>query len=275
MDIQATFEDRSRLPIVPCPDTLLGIISDLDGVVYRGDAPIPDAIRAFRQWHAGGIPYAFVTNNATKSPAQFAAKLGQMGVLAEPAQIFSSVAATARLIRRRWPAGTRVFAIGERPLFDALDEAGLIFAREDAEIVVLGFDYGLTYAKLRTAVRCALAGAAVVVTNPDRLTPAPDGFEPCVGVLQAAVQAAVPTVVPIIVGKPEPHMIEDALAYLGTPRDRTIMIGDQVATDIAAGKRAGLRSILVTTGVPYTAVEGLAPDQVVQTLLDLIDPGRL
>ncbi len=262
------------MTIMPAPEALHGIISDLDGVVYRGDEPIPDAVRAFRYWHAQGLPYAFVTNNATKSAAQFAVKLGRMGVPAEPAQVFSTVAATARLIRRRWPAGTRVFAIGERPLFEALDEAGLTFVGENAEVVVLGFDYGLTYAKLRTAVRCALAGAALVVTNPDRLTPAPDGFEPCVGVLQAAVQAAVPAVVPIIVGKPEPHMIEDALAYLGTSRDRTIMIGDQIVTDIAAGRRAGLRSILVTTGVPHTRAEGLAPDQVVLSLVDLIEPAQ-
>lgn len=246
------------------------IISDLDGVAYRGGVAIPDAVQAFQAWHRRGLPYAFVTNNATKSAAAFAAKLTAIGVPATAGQIFNAVAATASLMRRRWPGGGRVFAIGETPLFEAIEAAGFrLVGDDDAEIVVLGSDYELNYTKLRIAVRAALAGAAVVVTNPDMLTPADDGFEPCVGVLMAAVTAAVPGCVPIVVGKPEPLMIEEALAYLGTPRAETIMVGDQLATDIIAGQRAGLRSVLVTTGVPSAAVAGVTPDRVIASLLEL------
>jgi 4-nitrophenyl phosphatase len=250
---------------------ICGIISDLDGVVYRGAGAIPTAVQAFRIWHAQNVPYAFVTNNATKSAAQFAAKLEGMGIPVTVGQIFNAVSATASLMRKRWPAGTRVFAIGEKPLFEALEESGFLLAETDAEVVVLGFDYDLTYAKLRTAVRAALGGAAVVVTNPDVLTPADDGFEPCVGVLAAAVTAAVPSIVPIIVGKPEPLMIEQALAHIGTKPAETVMIGDQIATDIVAGQRAGLRSILVTTGLPLKPVAGVMPDRIITSLLDLVD----
>ena len=248
---------------------LRGIVSDLDGVVYRGEKPIADAVTAFRAWHAAGLPYAFVTNNATKSAAAFAAKLRGMGVPAEPNQVFCAVSATASLMRRRWAPGTRVFAIGGPPLFEALETGGFSAGGEEAEVVVLGFDEELTYAKLRTAVRAALGGAAVVVTNPDMLTPADEGFEPCVGVLMAALVAAVPAAVPIVVGKPEPLMIEEALAFLGTPKEQTIMIGDQIATDILAGQRAGLRSILVTTGVPARPVPGVTPDRTIAGLLEI------
>lgn len=249
---------------------LEGIISDLDGVAYRGEDAIPDAVEAFRRWRARGIPYAFVTNNATRSAADFAAKLTRIGIVAEPEQVFCAVSATASLMRRRWPEGARVFAIGERPLFDALEAAGFSPAGDDAEVVVLGFDYQLNYTKLSTAVRAALGGAAVVVTNPDLLVPVENGYEPCVGVLMAAVQAAVPSCRPIVVGKPEPLMIEEALSFLGTPREGTIMIGDQIATDILAGQRAGLRSVLVTTGVAAAARSDVTPDIEVASLLDLI-----
>jgi 4-nitrophenyl phosphatase len=248
-----------------------GVISDLDGVLYRGNLPIPDSVKAFQAWHARGVPYAFVTNNATKSAAQFAAKLSAMGVPVSTAQVFNAISATAGLMRRRWTAGTRVFAIGETPLFDELEASGFALAGEDAEVVVLGFDYALNYDKLRTAVRAALNGAAIVVTNPDTLTPADDGFEPCVGVLVAAVVAAVPAAVPIVVGKPQPFMIEQALAHVGTAQAATIMIGDQIATDIVAGQSAGLHSILVTTGLPYLAVDGVTPDRVIASLLELVD----
>jgi len=253
------------------PATIRGVISDLDGVLYRGDQPIPDSVEAFQAWHARGVPYAFVTNNATKSAAQFAAKLERMGVPVTAAQVFNAVSATASLMQQRWPKGTRVFAIGERPLFEAIEAAGFTLAGDDAEVVVLGFDYALNYDKLRIAVRAALNGAAIVVTNPDLLTPADDGFEPCVGVLAAAVSAAVPSAAPIIVGKPQPFMVEQALALVATAKSETIMIGDQIATDIVAGQRAGIRSFLVTTGMAHVPVEGVTPDRVIGSLRDLID----
>src|SRR3989442_1340127 len=72
--------DQPKVPMMPpraMPQdkTISGIISDLDGVAYRGDNPIPDAVQAFRAWHSNGVPYAFVTNNTTKSAAEFATKL--------------------------------------------------------------------------------------------------------------------------------------------------------------------------------------------------------
>ena len=128
------------------------------------------------------VRYAFVTNNSHAIGRAIRRE-------AEPTwacrrrrrQVFTAISTTATLMRRRWREGTRVFAIGEHPLFDALSEGGFELVEDRAEVVVLGFDYHLTYAKLRTAVRAALGGAAVVVTNPDVLTPSDEGFEPCVG----------------------------------------------------------------------------------------------
>lgn len=248
--------------------TVRGIISDLDGVAYRGDTAIPSSVRAFRAWHEQGVPYAFVTNNSTKSAEQFAAKLTSIGIPAEARQVFNTISATTALFARRWP---QVFAIGEQPLLAAIEAAGYDLTSKDPEVVVLGFDSTLDYAKLRTAIRAALAGAAIIATNPDVLTPVHDGYDPCVGVMTAAVVAAVPSVKPIVVGKPHPFLIEQALEHLGTAKHDTIMIGDQLATDIAAGNAAGLRSILLASDVPFNAATGVVPDRVVLSLLDLLN----
>jgi 4-nitrophenyl phosphatase len=249
---------------------ICGIISDLDGVAYRDDDPIPGSVQAFRAWRERGVPYAFVTNNSTRSAAQFAAKLNGMGIPATAAQVFNTISAVSILLQRRWPPGTPVFAIGEQPLFDALEESGYRLTGTDAEVVVLGFDAGLNYAKLRSAIRAALAGATVIATNPDVLTPVHDGYDPCVGVLTAAVAAAVPSATPIVVGKPHPFMIEQALKHLGTRKEETVMIGDQIATDIVAGQSAGLRAILIASDVPFNAVAGVVPDLIISSLLDLV-----
>ena len=108
----------------PTSQTIRGIISDLDGVAYRGDTAIPSSVKAFRAWHEQGMPYAFVTNNSTKSAAQFAAKLTGIGIPAEPRQVFNTISAATALLARRWPQGTPVFAIGEQPLLEAIEAAG-------------------------------------------------------------------------------------------------------------------------------------------------------
>ena len=120
-------------------------------VAYRGEQPIPESVQAFQTWHARGLPYAFVTNNPTKSAAQFAAA------------------------------------------------------------------------------------------------------------------------VPIVVGKPQPLTIEQALACLGTTKSEPVTIGDQIGADIAAGQSPGLRSILVASDVPSNGVTGITPDRIGSSLLDLVD----
>ena len=255
---------------LPADHPIKGIISDLDGVAYRDDDPIPGSVQAFRAWHERGVPYAFVTNNSTKSAAQFATKLSGMGIPAIAAQVFNTISAVTSLLQRRWPPGTPVFAIGERPLLETLEQSGYRLTGTDAEVVVLGFDSELNYAKLRTAIRAALAGATIVATNPDVLTPVRDGYDPCVGVLTAAVAAAVPTAAPIVVGKPHPFMIEQALKHLGTGKAETVMIGDQIATDIVAGQSAGLRAILLAGDMPFNRKAVAVPDRIISSLLDLV-----
>jgi 4-nitrophenyl phosphatase len=200
---------------------------------------------------------------------QFATKLSG-GIPATAAQVFNTISAVTSPLQQRWPAGTPVFAIGEQPLLETLEQSGYRLTGTDAEVVVLGFDSELNYAKLRTAIRAALAGATIIATNPNVLPPVREGYDPCVGVLTAAVAAAAPTAAPIVVGKPHPFMIEQALKHLGTAKAETVMIGDQIATDIVAGQSAGLRAILLASDIPFNSVAGAVPDRIITSLLDLV-----
>jgi 4-nitrophenyl phosphatase len=101
---------------------ICNIISNLDGVAYRPIHPIRASVQAFQAWYERGVPYAFVTNNSTKSAAQLAAKLNGMGIPATAAQVFNAISAVTLLLQQRWPPGTSVFAIGEQPLLEALEQ---------------------------------------------------------------------------------------------------------------------------------------------------------
>src|SRR3569833_1867676 len=173
-------------PAADMPD-FNAVISDLDGVVYRGDAPIPEAVGAVRRWHAAGVRYCFVTTNSTRSATDFAANLRRFGIEARAEQVVTSADATALLLRERWPSGARVFVIGAPALAETIGAAGFEIAAERAEIVVVGLDQQFTYAKLKQASRLVRAGAVLIGTNPDLMLPTEDGFDPGAGTLIGAV----------------------------------------------------------------------------------------
>lgn len=246
-----------------------GIISDLDGVVYRGNAAISDAIEAFERWQASGLPFCFVTNNSTHTPEDIVRKLETFGLSIKPKDVVTSAIATAELIRTKYPDASRVYVVGASSLVEAIAGVGLETTDRKPEVIVMGLDRQITHGKLRIAVEAILNGAAFIGTNPDLLLPTANGFEPGAGAMLAAVAAAT-QVKPLIVGKPEAHMIESALARLGTARSSTLLIGDQIPTDIQAGKRAGLPTVLVTTGVPAREDSSLMPpDFIVSSLGDI------
>ncbi|MDA9446213.1 MULTISPECIES: HAD-IIA family hydrolase [Bradyrhizobium] len=246
-----------------------GIISDLDGVVYRGSTAIVDAIEAFTRWQEAGVPFCFVTNNSTHTPEDVVRKLRGFGLPIAASEVVTSAITAAELIRTNYPQLTRIYVIGAPSLVTAMRDVGLEVTDRTPEAVVMGLDRDITHEKMRIAVEAILNGAVFIGTNPDLLLPTASGFEPGAGATIAAVAAAT-QVQPSIVGKPQVPMIETALSRLGTNRGSTIMIGDQVSTDIQAGKRAGLATVLVRTGVPMPQDPSLmAPDFIVSSLREI------
>ena len=245
-----------------------GIISDLDGVVYRGADPISSAVLAFQRWHKLGVPYIFVTNNSTKTAEEFAHKINGMGILVEPAQIVTTAEATAQVVAANHPATSRVMVIGAPALRNAVLAHGFTLADTGVDVVVVGLDQSFTYQTLARAQAALLAEAAFYGTNADPMLPNGGGFDPGAGSILKAIEVASGKS-PIVIGKPSRQMIDVALARLGTPRLQTLMIGDQIDTDIVAGKAAGLPSVLVLTGVPQSGPRRVEPDFVVVDLTEI------
>jgi 4-nitrophenyl phosphatase len=252
-----------------------GVVCDLDGVVYRGESPIDDAIEALRDWRAMGVRVCFVTNNSTHTAGDVAKRLAAFGLPIRHEDVVTSAVATALLVRDRFGAGARVYVIGAPSLRAAVLAAGLKATDTAPQAVVMGLDRDITHEKLTRAVCAILDGATLIGTNPDLLLPTPSGFELGAGAMLAAVAAAA-GVQPVFVGKPETHMVELALQLLGTRREATLMVGDQLPTDVQAAKRAGLCAVLVRTGVlPISDSTLLPPNFVVDSLLEIPVTRRL
>ncbi len=222
-----------------------------------------------------GIPFMFVTNNSSRTPANVAAHLCAMGIRAEAQEVCTSSLAAARYIAGESPGAT-VAILGEEGLIQACREAGLRLVSEAPEYVVQGIDRSFTYDSLAQASRWVREGAKFVLTNPDLMLPSDDGVMPGAGSLGAAIEAA-SGIPPVVIGKPEAHLITYATSLMGIDPGEAVVVGDNMRTDISAGARAGCRTILVLTGLTtrdnledYQRLTGVEPDEICADLAELM-----
>lgn len=228
---------------------IASFVIDMDGVLYRGDAILPHVNDFIDALEARPVPYVMCTNNSTRTPQEYTDRLAEMGLTVPADRVVTSGIATRSWLDAHYPAGTRIYVVGAEALFNVVyGDAKYEKAGVDAEVVVTGADFDLTFEKMRVATLAIRRGAAWVATNPDTTFPTEEGLIPGAGALVAAIAAAT-SVKPTIIGKPEPGMLLESAHILGTPADSTAMLGDRLDTDILAGKAAGFITVLVLTGV--------------------------
>ncbi len=239
------------------------LIIDMDGVLWHGDHPLPPTSRFFATLRELGLRFVLATNNASKTVEDYQKKLAGFGVRVDLEEIMTSPQATAAYLKLHAPTA-RIYAIGEPGLVKELQHAGLTVVPPDqpdgATHVVVGWDRNLTYAKLAEACLLIRAGAVFIGTNPDVTYPDARGIVPGNGATLALLRAAT-DVDPIIIGKPQPDMILQAMTRMGGSPANTAVIGDRLDTDIVGGQRAGLPTILVLSGVTDRRLAEASPIQ--------------
>lgn len=242
-------------------------ILDLDGTLFRGGAPIPHAVETVDAMRREGMGICYLTNNSSQTVSDYVAKLSGLGFEVRPEEVVSSATGAATVCcERGWNS---VFVIGEPGLVRTFEDAGIevrnaVDGRStatddpDAPTVVIGICRSFTYALLAAAMTPVRRGANFLATNRDTTYPVEGGnLVPGAGSLVAAL-AACSDREPEVVGKPEPTLVQMALARFGVRPDEALMIGDRLDTDIEAGIRAGVPTHLVLTGVTEEAPAGVA-----------------
>ncbi len=232
---------------------------DLDGVVYLGGKAIPGVAQALGKASGEGMRLAYVTNNASRTPAAVAQVLTGLGVPAAPADVVTSAQAAARLLADRLPAGSPVLVIGGMGLRVAVRERGLrpvTTAAEHPAAVVQGFSPQVGYSALAEGSLAVAAGALYVGSNADLTIPGPRGRQAGNGALLDVITAAT-GIKPLIAGKPEPPLHAESVIRTGARHP--IVVGDRLDTDIEAAQRVDADSLLVFTGVTDPVDAVLAP----------------
>ncbi|VVC02185.1 Haloacid dehalogenase-like hydrolase [uncultured archaeon] len=229
------------------------VVFDLDGVVYRGATGIPGVAAEISRLQ-GKLQVLFLTNNATKSRQDYVEYLKKFGITAEKNDIMTSSFGSAHYISEKYGRGKKVHVIGESGLRDELkEEAGAVFAEENAEIVVVGLDRHLTYGKIDAGVKNILAGAKFILANSDPTYPTEDGLSLGSGSIGAALSYACGKPPDVIIGKPSLYLIEKLLQMRGAKAGEAAFVGDRLDIDMRMANEVGMKSVLVLTGV---ATEG-------------------
>ena len=241
---------------VTLPAHIRSLILDMDGVLWKADAPIGDLPRTFDLMQERGLKVAFATNNGTQTPEQYVERLAKLGVIIDPWQVVTSALGVANLLKQEFPSGGPIFVIGGEGVKTALCECGFELlstkAAKSAKAVVMGIDQEINFEKMSEAALLVQSGVAFYATNPDKTFPTPRGQIPGAGAWIAVIITAT-GVEPIYAGKPAPYLFELARTRLGTTKEQTLVVGDRLETDIAGGQAAGMPTALVLSGVSTRA----------------------
>ena len=256
------------------------LLVDLDGVVYRGNEPVPGVAAVLADRASRGDAVVYVTNNSMHYRADYVTRLTAMGAPITPETVVSSARATALHIAHHEPGVRRVLVLGASGLERELRDVGLdvVTAGHAAtrmhqeaidgwaaagapDAVVTGLDPNLTYLRLTAAADCIRAGARFIATNLDPIYPTERGLLPGAGTIAAAVEYTT-GVAPLSIGKPAPRLLELAAEAVGRTAGEAVMIGDGIGTDLAAAHAVGARCVFMLTGVTtLEQVEALPTDQ--------------
>ncbi len=227
-------------------------VFDMDGVFYVGTQTLPGVRELLDALRLRDRGIMLATNNSMSTPEMYTRKLRGMGIDVAPDEILTSALATRDYLERELPAGSGLFVIGMPALREQLFADSVFhsvqYGEEKPAALVLGLDKEFSYDKLKAGTQAIWDGARFIATNADTTLPTENGLVPGAGSIVAAFRAA-SGVEPTIIGKPETPMMLMALARLGVQPHEAVMVGDRLDTDILAGHRAGMLTVLVLTGV--------------------------
>jgi NagD protein len=247
-------------------------MTDMDGVLVHEGRMIPGADAFVGRLRDTGTPFLVLTNNSIYTPRDLQFRLRSSGIDLPVEAIWTSALATATFLDDQRPQGS-AYVVGEAGLTTALHEIGYVLTDNAPDYVVLGETRTYSFTAVTTAIRLIRAGARFVATNPDATGPSEDGVLPATGAV-AALMTRATGVEPYYIGKPNPLMMRAALNRIEAHSETTAMVGDRMDTDIVAGLEAGMRTVLVLTGImqadeidrfPYR------PYRVVPSIADLVD----
>lgn len=226
---------------------------DMDGTIYMGMSLFPYTKPFLAGLKELGISYSFLTNNPSKSIADYLHKLSSLGVEATEEEMYTTALATIDYIKTNFPKARRLFLLGTPSMISEFEKAGFESATDSADdvpdVIVAAFDMTLRYDRLCRAAWWVSQGVPYIATNPDRVCPTdqPVVLVDC-GSICKCIEHATGRRPDITLGKPDPNMLSGILHRYGLQPNQIAMVGDRIYTDIEMAHNANAMGVLVLSG---------------------------
>lgn len=226
---------------------------DMDGTIYLGDTLFPFTIDFLAKLSANGIGYSFLTNNPSKSIADYLKKLEKLGIQADESNMYTTSLAAIDYIKANYPDARKLFLLGTPSMISQFEKAGFVSCADSPDDVpdalVVAFDMTLEYSRLCRAAWWASQGIPYIATNPDRVCPTDQKvvLVDC-GSICKCIEHATGRQPDITLGKPDPNMLKGILDRHGLEPEEIAMVGDRIYTDTAMAHNAGAFGVLVLSG---------------------------
>jgi NagD protein len=250
-----------------------GFLIDMDGVIYKGNEPIPGAVEFINRLRVEGYPFLFLTNNSQRTNRDVCYKLRKMGFNVNEEDIFTCAMATARYLASKKAHGT-AYVIGEGGLLTELHNIGYSIVDDHPDYVIIGEGRTIMLESVDKAINMIMGGAKLLATNLDPNCPVGNGkYRAGCGAFVAMLEFATGRQA-FSVGKPSPVMMRMARKVLGLSTDETIMIGDTMGTDILGAGSMGFTTVLTLSGVTHAddlGHYGYSPDFIINSVKDMLD----
>ena len=226
---------------------------DMDGTIYLGSTLFPFTIDFLDSMKKAGVGYSFLTNNPTKSVADYLKKLDGMGIHADNDNMYTTSLAAIDYIKSHYPQARRLFLLGTPSMISQFEKAGFASCSDDPDdvpdVLVVAFDPTLVYSRLCRASWWASQGIPYIATNPDRVCPTDQKtiLVDC-GSICRCIESASGRKPDITLGKPDPNMLYGIMDKYGLKPEEVAMVGDRIYTDTATAHNAGAFGVLVPSG---------------------------
>lgn len=253
---------------------------DMDGTIYLSNTIFPYTIAFLKRLTDMGITYSFLTNNPSKSLADYLHKLEIMGIPCEPEQMYTTTIATIDYIKANYPQARKLFLLGTPSMISQFEEAGFISTADDPDdvpdIIVASFDMNLEYSRLCRAAWWISQGVTYLATNPDFVCPTDQRtvLVDC-GSICRCLEAATGRKPDVTLGKPDPNMLSGICRRMNLEPSQIAMVGDRIYTDIAMAHNAGAFGVLVLSGETTLEVAKQAERQPSLICRDIEELGEL
>ncbi len=219
------------------------VICDIDGVLLHDNKPIPGADRFIQNLKEKGKRFLLLTNYPSQTPMDLQNRLGAAGIDVPVDAFYTSAMATAAFLKNQ--EGRKAYVIGEGALTHELYRIGFMITDVNPDFVIVGETRAYNWEMIYKASHHILEGARFIATNPD--VAGPHGHPAC-GALCAPIER-ITGKHPLYMGKPNAWIMRAALNSIDAHSEETVIVGDNMQTDILAGLQAGMETILVLTGV--------------------------